>query len=149
TLAAAAAGFLRYNWPPARIFMGDVGSGFCGFILAAAALSCAAASATPVVWWLIPLAPFICDATTTLAVRTLRGKTPGVAHRSHAYQHLARRLNAHLPVSLAYTAVSALYAGPLFWWASLAPATRAMPAFLACMLPLCAIAVLLRAGRDD
>jgi len=148
-LAAAAAGFLRYNWPPARIFMGDVGSGFCGFIVAAIALLGAGATATPPLWWLIPLAPFICDASMTLLIRTLRGKTPGVAHRSHAYQHLARRWRAHLPVTLAYTAVALLYAGACFGWAAGAPAERGNLAFLACVLPLCVVAALLRAGQDD
>lgn len=147
-LIGAVAGFLRHNWPPARIFMGDVGSGFCGFTLGALALIWARDSNTPIIWWLIPLAPFISDATTTLVVRILRGKRPGVAHRSHAYQHLARRFNAHLPVTLIYTSISTLFAGTLFWWASAEPIQRALPALLACTVPLCVVAALLGAGRD-
>ena len=70
--AAAAAGFLVYNRPPARIFMGDAGSGFCGFIAGALVLQQAAATDTSPLLWLIPLSLFFCDATVTLLTRVLR-----------------------------------------------------------------------------
>jgi Fuc2NAc and GlcNAc transferase len=88
-LAAASIGFLIWNWPPARVFMGDVGSGYVGFLVAIFTLR--AALVSPVLgWcWLILSGVFIVDATVTLARRTARGDRLFEAHRSHAYQHLA------------------------------------------------------------
>jgi Fuc2NAc and GlcNAc transferase len=87
-LAAGSLGFLRANWPPARIFMGDVGS-YC-FGSAFASLAVLASLSTPLSpWaWALLLAPFIVDATLTLASRVLRGHSPTTAHREHLYQRL-------------------------------------------------------------
>ncbi len=73
-LAAATAGFLVWNLPPARIFMGDVGSGFLGLILGAFALQAASVSSRLTWSWIILLAVFITDATLTLLARALRGR---------------------------------------------------------------------------
>lgn len=108
-LAAAVAGFLYWNFPPAKIFMGDAGSGFLGIVLGA--LSLQAAWANPVLlWgWLILLGVFIVDATFTLSRRLLRGDKVYEAHRSHAYQFAARRFGRHLPVTAAVGMIN------LFW----------------------------------
>ena len=100
-VAAAAAGFLIWNWPPAQIFMGDVGSGFLGLMLAA--LSLRAADSNPnLIWsWLILLGVFIVDATLTLARRVVRGERVYEPHRMHAYQHAALRRGRHKPVTVA------------------------------------------------
>lgn len=145
--AGAALGFLAYNWPPARIFMGDVGSGFCGFTAGLLALLFAGQTSSPPLAWLLPLAVFASDATVTLAVRCLRGRRPGVAHRSHAYQRLARRLG-HLPVSLGYMAATALIAGPAMAWALRQP-ERLEQALAACVIPLSLTVLLLGGGRGD
>jgi Fuc2NAc and GlcNAc transferase len=98
---AAALGFLAWNWPPARIFMGDVGSGFLGFSLAGLAVLSWTGTAIPVWSWLILLGAFIVDATVTLLRRIGRRERWYEAHCNHAYQHAARRLGAHRPVASA------------------------------------------------
>jgi Fuc2NAc and GlcNAc transferase len=105
-LAGATTGFLVWNWPPARIFMGDGGSGFIGLMLAALSLQ-AAWEATTLFWsWVILLGVFIVDATMTLVRRILRGETIYEAHRTHAYQQAAVRWGAHRPVALAVGAIN-------------------------------------------
>lgn len=147
--AAAAVGFLLYNYPPARIFMGDAGSGFCGFIAGALVLYQADATQTPPLLWLIPLSLFLCDATVTLITRVLRGQRASQAHRSHAYQRLSRRAGRHLPVSLGYFAITLMPLGALFWWAGQQPDSRAGWAFLAAVIVPALLAAWLGAGREE
>lgn len=108
-IALSGAGFLLHNRPPARIFMGDVGSGFLGFTVAALPLLLAAGAsdddrgrlpvvAAAVVW------PFLFDATFTFIRRLARGEDVFEAHRSHLYQRLVITGASHAQVS-------ALYAG--------------------------------------
>ncbi|MGY2171694.1 MraY family glycosyltransferase [Pseudomonas gingeri] len=105
-LAMAVAGFLYWNFPPARIFMGDAGSGFLGIILGGLSLQ-AAWHAPHLLWvWLILLGVFIVDATFTLARRLLRGDKVYEAHRSHAYQFASRQVGSHLPVTLTVAAIN-------------------------------------------
>lgn len=112
-MAAAAAGFLAWNLPPARIFMGDVGSGFLGIV--AGVLSLLAAHFDPqLLWaWLILLGVFVVDASYTLLRRVLRGEAVHLAHRSHAYQRAARHFGGHLPVSAGVAAINLLWLMPL------------------------------------
>src|SRR3984885_11627635 len=72
-LAAATLGFLIWNWPPARIFMGDVGSGFLGFTLAVLGLAASRRSDIPIEVWAILSGVFFVDATVTLLSRIVRG----------------------------------------------------------------------------
>ncbi|MDF3934145.1 MraY family glycosyltransferase [Pseudomonas citronellolis] len=112
-LAAAALGFLLWNFPPARIFMGDAGSGFLGLVLGGLSLQ-AAWTAPQLFWaWLILLGVFVVDATWTLARRLLRGERVYLAHRSHAYQRASRRLGQHRAVSLAVVAVNLAWLLPI------------------------------------
>ena len=112
-LAAAALGFLVFNWPPAKIFMGDVGSGFVGFIIGIFSLM-AADSVGLLGWvWVILLGVFIVDATVTLIGRLLRKQKPHVAHRSHAFQHLALRFGSHKPVTIGVVAINLLWLLPI------------------------------------
>ncbi|MBD8601597.1 glycosyltransferase family 4 protein [Pseudomonas sp. CFBP 8771] len=105
-LAAAVSGFLLWNWPPAKIFMGDAGSGFLGLVLAV--LSVQAAWIEPAYFWgwVILLGVFIVDATFTLLRRLLRGDKVYQAHRSHAYQYASRVYGRHLPVTLATASIT-------------------------------------------
>jgi Fuc2NAc and GlcNAc transferase len=98
--AGACLGFLVWNWPPARIFMGDVGSGFLGFWLAAMALALDRADMLRVWTSVILGSVFIADATVTLLRRVARRERWHQAHRSHAYQNLARRWRSHRRVTL-------------------------------------------------
>jgi len=105
SLAAASLGFLVWNFPRAKIFMGDAGSGFLGFSLGTLALGIGTYDPAAFWGWMILLGAFVADATITLVRRLTRGHRFDEAHRSHAYQYLSRRLRAHPPVSLAYGAI--------------------------------------------
>lgn len=98
--AAGCLGFLAWNWPPARIFMGDVGSGFLGYVLAVLALAAMWHSPVALFAWLVLGAVFFVDATVTLVRRLLRGERVHEAHRSHAYQWLSRRWGSHRSVTV-------------------------------------------------
>jgi len=110
-MSAAVAGFLVWNFPPAKIFMGDAGSGFLGLMLGAFALHSAHVVPQMLWVWLILLGVFVVDATYTLIRRLLRGDKIYEAHRSHAYQYASRRYCGHLPVTLAVLVIN------LFWLA--------------------------------
>ena len=88
--ASAAAGFLIWNYPPARIFMGDSGSSLLGFLAAALALWAQRDNLFPLWVAVLVFSPFIVDATVTLVRRMLRGERFWLAHRSHCYQRLVR-----------------------------------------------------------
>lgn len=123
-LAAAAFGFLLWNFPPARIFMGDAGSGFLGLALGILSLD-AAHHAPQWLWiWMILLGAFIVDATITLLFRLRRGEKLYQAHRSHAYQHATQREGSHRIVTLAVAAINLLWLLP---WALLVGAGRVQP----------------------
>jgi len=112
-LAVIASGFLFWNFPPARIFMGDAGSGFLGITLGILTLQ-AAWTDMKLFWgWLILLAVFISDATFTLIRRLLNGDKPYEAHRSHAYQYASRLYRGHLPVTLAVIGINIFWLLPL------------------------------------
>lgn len=114
-LAAAVLGFLFWNFPPAKIFMGDAGSGFLGIALGIMSLQAAWVSPALFWAWLILLGVFIVDATVTLTRRFLRGDKVYEAHRSHAYQFASRRYGRHRPVTLAVAAINVLWLFPLAW----------------------------------
>jgi glycosyltransferase WbpL len=145
---AASAGFLFWNWPPAKIFMGDVGSGFSGYLIAVLAM--AATRDDPVAaWvWLILGGAFFVDATVTLARRLIRREPLHQAHRSHAYQWLARRWGGHRPVTLAVIAVNVLWLLPAAWLAERYP-DRALWILAAAFTPLVFLALLAGSGRQE
>jgi UDP-N-acetylmuramyl pentapeptide phosphotransferase/UDP-N-acetylglucosamine-1-phosphate transferase len=102
-LVASTLGFLPFNFPKARIFLGDVGSGTLGFALAALLIHhLAAVPSTHALLWALPPSAFLVDAGLTLARRVLRGERWWQAHSQHAYQGWARRVGTHVPVTLAY-----------------------------------------------
>jgi UDP-N-acetylmuramyl pentapeptide phosphotransferase/UDP-N-acetylglucosamine-1-phosphate transferase len=108
-LGAGVLGFLVHNWPPARIFMGDVGSAFLGFTFAAWALlpaRSASGLALPFLPWVAVMAPFLLDTATTLIWRIARGEPWHMAHRQHLYQKLVDRGWSHLVVTSLYLAVA-------------------------------------------
>ena len=147
-LAASTFGFLLYNWSPAKIFMGDVGSGYLGIVIGG--LSLMAANQDPeLVWvWIILLAVFVSDATVTLIRRLLRKQKPHVAHRSHAYQHLAIRLNSHAKVALIVLAVNIAWLLPIAFLVAdkqLAGTTGVIIAYA----PLLVAALKFGAGKDS
>lgn len=142
-LAGAAAGFLVLNWHPARIFLGDVGSVPLGYMLGGllAWLACVEG-----LWWLALLLPLYYwgDATTTLAMRALRGEKVWRAHRSHAYQ-------VAVQAGLSHAAVSGRIALLNLWLVALALATAlgavGVPAALAIGAVSVALALCYLRGR--
>jgi len=116
--AAAVCGFLPWNLPRARIFLGDVGSGALGYVLAALLVLAVPAMRGYWPWLALPVSAFAVDAGLTLARRALRGERWWTAHTQHTYQAWARRAG-HLKVTLAYglwtaVAVLSIMAAPLF-----------------------------------
>jgi Fuc2NAc and GlcNAc transferase len=112
-LAATVGGFLIWNFPPARIFMGDAGSGFLGFMVAFFSLWCGHSSPTLFWAWFILIGCFMVDATTTLVRRVRRGDKFHEAHRSHAYQYASRLYGSHKRVSLSVGAINVLWLLPI------------------------------------
>ena len=100
-LLAACCGFLPFNFPKARIFLGDVGSGALGFALAG--LLTAGLSFSKIAWplLLLPLSAFLVDASFTLISRMLRRQRWWTPHVEHLYQRLSRRYG-HVTVTVIY-----------------------------------------------
>ncbi len=147
-LASCIAGFLIWNHPPAKIFMGDAGSGFIGLSMAALILLSANIS-TDLLWaWLVMLGVFIVDATYTLVARSLRGKKFHEAHRSHAYQHAALRFKKHWPVSYGVLLINVCWLAPWSWLVIFYQLDGAM-ALLFAYTPLIYLAHQYRAGKDS
>ncbi|MDH0625438.1 MraY family glycosyltransferase [Pseudomonas sediminis] len=147
-LAVAVAGFLFWNFPPARIFMGDAGSGFLGIALGVLSLQ-AAWIAPQLLWsWLILLGVFTVDATWTLFRRLLRGDKVYEAHRSHAYQYASRRFGNHLPVTLAVLGINLLWLLPIALWVGLG-GLDGLLGLLVAYLPLVVLAVKFKAGERE
>ncbi|MGF6285506.1 MraY family glycosyltransferase [Pseudomonas silensiensis] len=112
-LAMAVGGFLFWNFPPARIFMGDAGSGFLGVVLGVISIQAAWASPQLLWAWLILLGVFIVDATFTLIRRLVRGDKVYEAHRSHGYQFASRKVGRHLPVTLGVVVINLVWLLPI------------------------------------
>lgn len=112
-LSSAVAGFLLWNFPPARIFMGDAGSGFLGMVLGVLSLYVAWSSSALMWGWLILLAVFTVDSTVTLLRRLVRGEKIYQAHRSHAYQYASRHFASHKVVTLGVTCINVFWVFPM------------------------------------
>lgn len=123
--AAACLGFLLFNRPPARIFMGDVGSGMLGLLLAA--LAGLLIQRSPVMLWpcLILSSAFLVDAGLTLSQRILTGKRWYTAHREHLYQWMVRAGFSHARTDAMYLLWNLIIAAPAAWaavhWPALGP----------------------------
>ena len=143
-LLAAAAGFLLFNWAPAKLFMGDVGSGFLGLVTGVFALWLADVGEVPAVASAILLLAFWFDATYTLIVRVVTRQAFASAHRSHLYQVLARRLGHGTTTSI-FCLHFAVWLLPLAWLAVHFPRWQ-----LACLAiaaaPIAVACVMFRAG---
>ncbi len=144
TVVAAAAGLLIWNWPPAKIFMGDVGSAFIGILLGVFSLISINMGLMSFTLWLILLAVFITDASLTLMVRLIAKEKVYQAHSSHAYQHLARKYG-HKMVSIAVLITNLLWLFPLSLLAQ-KYASFAGAFLLLAYLPLVVLAIHARAG---
>jgi Fuc2NAc and GlcNAc transferase len=111
-LASACLGFLVWNWPPAKIFMGDVGSGYLGYVIAVLAIAESRENPIALFVWLTLGGVFFVDTTVTLIRRLLRRERVYEAHRSHAYQWLSRRWKSHRRVTLLVVSINVLWLLP-------------------------------------
>jgi len=145
-LATAVTGFLYWNFPPARIFMGDAGSGFLGFMLGVLSLQATAVGSRFFWSWFILLGVFIVDATVTLFCRLIQGERIYTAHCNHAYQHAARVLQSHRSVTLSVLGFNILWLWPLAMLVGLGY-LNGFNGVIIGYTPLCILAIQLRAGR--
>ena len=146
--AAACGGFLVWNWPPARIFLGDVGSGYLGYVIVVLAVAATHDNPAALWVWLILGGAFFADATVTLVRRTLRHERVHEAHRSHAYQWLARRWRNHASVTLAVLSLNLAWLLPCAAWAARFP-RYAGGCVIVALAPVAALVAVLGSGRKE
>lgn len=146
-LSSATLGFLVWNWPPAKIFMGDAGSGFLGLMLAALSLQFGWVDSRLFWCWVILLGLFVVDATVTLIRRMAHGERFYEAHRTHAYQHAAVRQGAHRPVTVAIGVINLCWLLPVALLVALGWLDGLLGVLIA-YAPLVVAAVRLGAGRS-
>jgi UDP-N-acetylmuramyl pentapeptide phosphotransferase/UDP-N-acetylglucosamine-1-phosphate transferase len=140
-LLAANLGFLIFNWPPAKIFMGDVGSASLGFFASILPmLSTSPSGNNAFVFAGIVSWPFIFDATATLARRLFRGDNLLKAHRLHHYQLLVSAGWSHRTVTLLYTGWSLACVAVGLYWLSDRPHS-AVVVSLVLILPAVSLAI--------
>ena len=146
-LAAAVAGFLWWNFPAARIFMGDAGSGFLGLILGILSIQAAIVHAQLFWCWLILLGVFIVDSTLTLLCRLQRGCKVYEAHRSHAYQRALCYFNGHVGVTVGVLIINVVWLLPLAIFVAMGYVAGLTGVIIA-YIPLIILAVKLKAGTS-
>src|SRR3989338_247332 len=113
SLTFSVLGFLVFNWPPAKIFMGDAGSGFLGYLFAMLMWITNNQHALSISTWWILFAVFLSDASFTLIYRLLQKKTWYEAHREHAYQRLVQSGISHRRITLGILCVNVIICLPL------------------------------------
>ena len=148
-LAACVFGFLLWNFPKAKIFMGDACSGFLGLTLGILALIALKENLALFCAWIICLGVFVVDATYTLIKRVLSGYKMYDAHRSHSYQILSRKWGSHTPVTLAVAAINLLWLFPIAYITTIQQWAYPEFAVLIAYLPLVFLAIKLKAGNPD
>jgi len=141
-VCAAAAAFLIFNFPPARVFMGDAGSVTLGFLAAVLGIEGWHRFDWPFWFGALVFSPFIADATITLAKRLVRGERVWQAHRSHYYQRLVQRGWGHRTTALAGYALMIACAGLALAGAGLGRAGQ-WALLAACAAGYCALALVL------
>jgi len=147
SFAAAAGGFLLWNWAPAKIFMGDVGSSFIGFTLGVMALLSLQHGSMTVWTWVLLLGVFIIDATLTLFVRYRSKQRWYQGHASHAYQNAARHYKSHAKVTIAILLINLFWLGPLAWLSIQYPQMGLALSIIG-LIPLLLLAKRFGAGRE-
>lgn len=135
-LAASSLGFLAHNWQPARIFMGDVGSAFLGFTLAAAVLAGSKVDLRLTVAGVLILWPFVFDTAMTFLRRLFHGEDVFTAHRSHLYQRLVIAGFSHRFVAGLYGGLASVGVVLAVGWVIMWPL---IDAIVVVMIPLCCL----------
>ena len=146
-LAGATCAFLWFNWAPAQIFMGDVGSGFLGYTIGVAAAVLDGSGILPFVATMLLLTGFWFDATYTLCVRMLTRQRFADPHRSHLYQKLAARIG-HSRTTVGLAVYGAVWLLPLAWLCVRLPQWQWLWVMIA-SVPMLALCVRFRAGLAE
>lgn len=146
-LSYSVAGFLIFNWQPARIFMGDTGSYFLGFIFATLALTSKMHTHLSFYSHIIIFSFFIVDTTYTLLMRLVRGEKVSMAHKQHAFHKLTLMGFSHRRVTVLYSLGTVLWLFPIAYTASIYD-DYGIPLVILAFLPILAYVVLVRAGTD-
>lgn len=147
-LCASVCGFLFWNFPTAKVFMGDAGSSFIGMTLGSLSLLLASLS-TQLFWaWMILLGVFIVDATVTLIRRGVQGEKIYEPHHCHAYQFAARKLRAHVPVTMGVAAINLCWLLPMAFLVTVGKIGGRL-GLLVAYLPLIVLAFGLGAGGPE
>ena len=128
--------------------MGDVGSGYIGYFVSVLAVAAARDDSVAVWVWLVLGGVFFVDSTVTLVRRALRGERIHEAHRSHAYQWLARRWGSHRRVTVAVLMLNLIWSLPCAFLVTLHP-NHAVAIVVVALVPLVALAFAAGAGRRE
>lgn len=120
-LAVCTGAFLIFNWEPSRLFMGDAGSVFLGYLFGVLIVATVGLHQLSIFSWVVLFGYFAVDTTTTTLLRVLMTSRWYGEHRSHAYQNLAR-LRSHRAVVTGVCAYHFLWLLPLAIWTVLSPA---------------------------
>lgn len=148
-LAACVFGFLLWNFPKAKIFMGDACSGFLGLTLGILALIALKENLALFCAWIICLGVFVVDATYTLIKRVLNGHKMYDAHRSHSYQILSRKWGSHTPVTLVVAVINLFWLFPIAYITVTQNIIYPEIAVLIAYIPLLLVAIKLKAGNPN
>jgi Fuc2NAc and GlcNAc transferase len=122
--------FMVFNWPPASIFMGDSGSVFLGYIFGSLILVTAMSGEISIWTWLVVFGYYFADTTVTQIIRLILVKKWYRAHRSHAYQNLARITGSHLKVTGGVVLYNVVWILPLTLWSAMKPETAILAVVL-------------------
>jgi len=147
-LSASIVGFLFWNWPPAKIFMGDACSGFLGFSIGLMAISTSSEETINLWSWLILLGVFVIDATYTLICRAIKGDKWYEAHRSHAYQILSRRYKSHKKITLGVLFINIFWLLPFAYLAAIQEYWAPVYSFIA-LIPILFLVYKVGAGVNN
>lgn len=146
-VVAITLGFLPWNFPAAKVFLGDVGSCFFGLLLAIAMLSAGQVNST--LFWasFVMAGVFVVDGTVTLLRRIVDGQSFSQAHRRHAYQRLARHYDSHTTVTMSVLLINFVWLWPIARAVSTG-SLAALPAISIAYLPLVVVVWIAGAGLD-
>lgn len=144
-LGVSVLGFLVWNLPPAKIFMGDVGSTFLGFVLALLAVLSISHGYMSLWTWLLLGGVYVTDTAVTLVKRMICGEIWYHAHREHAYQHAAVRFGSHGKTVAGVMLINVGWLLPLAWLSRLVSQWAWLLTMLG-LLPLILLALKFKAG---
>lgn len=148
-LAACVFGFLLWNFPKAKIFMGDACSGFLGLTLGILALIALKENLALFCAWIICLGVFVVDATYTLVKRVLSGYKMYDAHRSHSYQILSRKFGSHTPVTWGVALINIFWLFPIAYFVVTQDFRYPEIAIVIAYVPLIICGIKMKAGHTD